>query len=203
VKIVSTYSAEADTAYLAFGDAREVTETVAPLDDIAIDFDANGRIVGIELVTASRYFDPTVFDEDPYFEELIGVTEIAEYLGKHKQNVAQHYTRRPDFPRPVAALPTGRYWRRGDVESWYEQSKSGRCRRRAAEELAVAAEWLTGYLSAGRRPLDDVREQAQERGLRWSAIERAARAIDVEKHDERGTTIWALPREHPALRQRG
>jgi uncharacterized protein YuzE len=132
MKIVPTYSAEADTAYFAFGDARDVAETVAPVDDIAIDFDSSGRIVGIELVTASRYLDPSVFDEDPYLEDLIGVTEIAEYLGKHKQNVAQHYTRRPDFPNPVAELPTGRYWRRADVQRWYEHSKSGRRRRRTA-----------------------------------------------------------------------
>jgi uncharacterized protein YuzE len=140
MRIVPTYSAEADTAYFAFGDAREVAETVAPIDDIAIDFDSSGRIVGIELVTASRYLDPSVFDQDPYLEELIGVTEIAEYLGKHKQNVAQHYTRRPDFPNPVAELPTGRYWRRGDVQRWYERIEPAAASERRAqltpEELA-------------------------------------------------------------------
>ena len=33
------------------------------------------------------------------------MTEIAEFFGKHKQNVAQHYTRKPDFPQPAAELP--------------------------------------------------------------------------------------------------
>ena len=129
MKVIATYDAHGDTAYVRFGDERNVAKTLAPLEDVVIDLDANGHVVGIEFVTASAVLDVSVFDEDPAFEELIGVTDIAAYLGKRKQNVAQHYTRRDDFPKPVAELPTGRYWRRGDVEQWYEQS--GLARRRA------------------------------------------------------------------------
>lgn len=137
--MVPTYSVEADTAYVAFGDGGEVARTIAPLEDLAIDLDAEGRILGIEFVTASRLLQPSALAE---FEadELVGVTQIAEDFGIRKQNVAQHYTRRDDFPRPVAELPTGRYWRRGDVAGWYRQSKIGQRRRRVAEERARTAE---------------------------------------------------------------
>ncbi len=202
MKIVPTYSAEGDTAYVAFGAAREVVQTIAPLADFAIDLDAEGRVVGIEFVTASRLLDPSVFDEDPSLEELIGVTEIAAYIGKRKQNVAQHYTRRDDFPQPVAELPTGRYWRRGDIETWFRGSQIGQRRQRAAEELAAAAGWLTEYLSAGRRSLEDVRRDSELAGLGWASIERAAKAIEIETHRERRRDVWGLPREHPALRER-
>jgi uncharacterized protein YuzE len=117
MKIVSTYNAEADTAYVAFGASRDVARTLAPVDDVSIDLDAEGRVVGVEFVTASRALHPSAL-EGADQDELIGITEIAAYLGKRKQNVAQHYTRRDDFPDPAAELPTGRYWRRGDVEAW-------------------------------------------------------------------------------------
>jgi uncharacterized protein YuzE len=122
MKIVSTYSPEADTAYVTFGDQRDVAETIAPVDDVAIDLDAEGRVVGIEFVTASRVLDKSAL-EDAQMDELIGITEIADFLGKRKQNVTQHYSRREDFPPPAAELPTGRYWRRGDVEAWYGRFK--------------------------------------------------------------------------------
>lgn len=128
MKIVAMQSIEADTAYVTFGDEREVAQTIAPLDDVTIDLDADGRVVGIEFVTASRVLHPSAL-RDAEKDELIGVTAIAELLGRRKQNVAQHYTRRPDFPEPAAELPTGRYWRRGDVEEWWERSDVGRARR--------------------------------------------------------------------------
>jgi uncharacterized protein YuzE len=131
MKITPTHSVAADTAYVAFGDDREVAETIAPLEDLSIDLDAEGRIVGIEFVTASRLLDPSAL-QDVAADQLIGVTEIAELIGKHKQNVAQHYTRRRDFPEPAAELPTGRYWRRGDVERWRERSRIGRHRQKSA-----------------------------------------------------------------------
>lgn len=202
MKVIPTYSTGGDTAYVSFGTAREVARTIAPLEDVAIDLDAEGRVIGIEFVTASRLLDSSVFDDEPVLDELIGVTEIATYLGKKKQNVAQHYTRRDDFPRPAAELPTGRYWRRGDVERWVRSSQIGQRQHRAAVELAAAAEWLTEYLTAGSRPIGTVREDAELAGLAWASVERAAKAIEVESRREQRREMWELPREHPALRER-
>jgi uncharacterized protein YuzE len=133
VKVTTTYDADGDTAYIQIGDPRRAARTISPTDDIAIDLDEEDRVVGIEFVTASIVLDPSTFDQDPHEEKLIGVSEIAAMLGKHKQNVAQHYTRRRDFPEPVAVLPTGRYWRRGDIERWYEQSRIGMATRLLAD----------------------------------------------------------------------
>lgn len=129
MKIVATYSSEADTAYVAFGEPRDVARTTAPIEDLSIDLDTDGRLVGIEFITASRLLDSSAL-ADFEADELIGVTQIAEFLGKPKQNVAQHYTRRDDFPKPAAVLPTGRYWRRADIEAWRERSEIGRRRGR-------------------------------------------------------------------------
>jgi len=200
MKITPTYSEAGDTAYVAFGEPREVIETIAPLEDLAIDLDAAGRVVGIEFVTASRYLDPSVFEEEPGFEDLIGVTEIAEVIGKRKQNVAQHYSRLSDFPRPVAELPTGRYWRRGDVLRWYEQSRTGLQSKQRQTELALAAEWLTTCLSHRAWPAPELHGQADKDGVPWSAVRRAAKAIGVETRKADRTTMWDLPAKHPSRR---
>lgn len=201
MKIVATHSIEADTAYIALGEDREIVETIAPIDDVSIDLDAEGRIVGIEFVTASRVLHSSAL-QDAEKDELIGVTGIADLLGKRKQNIAQFYTRKPDFPQPVAELPTGRYWRRGDIEGWWEASSTGRSERAETEAIAGAAEWLTRTLARRARPLDDLRRQCAARGISWVALRSAADAIGIEEDRSADDKIWRLPASHPAVRQR-
>ncbi len=55
--------------------------------------------------------------------QLVGVTEAAAILGWDRRRVAT-YVSRGAFPEPVAALASGRVWRREDVEAF------GRDRRR-------------------------------------------------------------------------
>jgi uncharacterized protein YuzE len=200
MKIVSTYSPGADTAYVAFGDSRDVAETVAPVEDLAIDLDRDGRVVGIEFVTASRLLDESAL-EDAELDELVGVTEIASYLGKRKQNVAQHYASRDDFPEPAAELPTGRYWRRGDVEAWATRFKREEGRFRAAAKRAAAAEWLSAYLAEGPRRVDELREGATAEGVSWTTVCRAAAALGIEKHRVGRRTEWELPTRHARRRE--
>lgn len=47
--------------------------------------------------------------------ELVGVSEAARILGWDRRRVAT-YVSRGAFPEPVAALASGRVWRREDVE---------------------------------------------------------------------------------------
>jgi hypothetical protein len=49
--------------------------------------------------------------------ELVGVSEAAEILGWDRRRVAT-YVSRGAFPEPVAALASGRVWRRQDIESF-------------------------------------------------------------------------------------
>lgn len=194
MRIVPTYDRDADIAYVLFGAERPVAVTIAPIDDLAIDLDDEGHVVGIEFVTASRRLDPSTL-EDAWRDELLGVSQLAEILGKKKQNIAQHYTRRSDFPRPAVQLPTGRYWRRADIENWMRHAGV----RSSAARRAAAAEWLTGFLSAGERRLGEIRSAAREAGVAWADVSGAGMAIEVERHRERGRIVWALPVGHPAL----
>jgi hypothetical protein len=47
---------------------------------------------------------------------LVGLAEVAELLGVNKR--ASRYTRRPDFPEPLARLSAGPIWDAVDVEAW-------------------------------------------------------------------------------------
>ena len=48
---------------------------------------------------------------------LAGLAEVAELLGVAKRS-ASRYTRRDDFPQPIARLSTGPVWDADAVEVW-------------------------------------------------------------------------------------
>jgi len=57
------YDKEADAAYLKFGQSAGKVKTdsfiipdLLPFGDINFDFDEDGKIVGIEILNASKYF---------------------------------------------------------------------------------------------------------------------------------------------------
>lgn len=50
--------------------------------------------------------------------ELMGVAEIAEFLGISRQRVDALARTKDGFPQPVASLQAGRVWRRADIEEW-------------------------------------------------------------------------------------
>ena len=50
-------------------------------------------------------------------EELVGLSEIAK-LQQVARNSAWRWSRRPDFPEPVARLASGPIWRRAEIEAW-------------------------------------------------------------------------------------
>jgi hypothetical protein len=64
--------------------------------------------------------------------ELVGVSEAAAILGWDRRRVAT-YVERGAFPEPIAALASGRVWRREDVEAFARdraRRKGRRIRRR-------------------------------------------------------------------------
>ena len=68
---IVTYDPEADVLYVEFSDA-EVAETVN-LDDLRlIDYSRDGRIVGIEFVSASQGVDLRDIPFAPMVEKAIG-----------------------------------------------------------------------------------------------------------------------------------
>jgi prophage regulatory protein len=64
-------------------------------------------------------------------DEVVGLSEIAELYGVAR-HTAWRYSRRPDFPEPLARLGAGNIWRRTDVEAWRKANlplKPGRPRK--------------------------------------------------------------------------
>jgi len=50
-------------------------------------------------------------------EDVVGVSEIAEFYGVPKRTAAR-YVDRDDFPEPLARLASGRVWARAAAEAW-------------------------------------------------------------------------------------
>lgn len=67
-----TYDPHADAAYIYLADVATGLETRCVDDDVYADFDADERLVGIEVLDASRRLD------------LIGLRPIMEKLGRPK-----------------------------------------------------------------------------------------------------------------------
>ena len=95
-----------------------VKKTVRVTDDIALDFDGRGRLVGIDISNASRVLGRSAFAEEPNSDELVGVAEAAKLCGVKKPNFIRDFASKPDFPKPLVELASGRIWLRSEVESY-------------------------------------------------------------------------------------
>lgn len=71
------------------------------------------------------------------------------------------------------------------------------------DKRAEAAEWLTNYLSLGKRPAKEIKEDATQASIKWRTLRRAADMIEIEITRDGGgvgsKSYWALPQGHPAL----
>jgi predicted DNA-binding transcriptional regulator AlpA len=68
-------------------------------------------------------------------DEVVGLVEIAGMFNVTKRT-AIRYSKRDDFPAPLARLSAGIVWRRTDVEAWGEKHlplKAGRPPRSESE----------------------------------------------------------------------
>ena len=84
-----------------------------------------GCVRGLRRITGTR--GALVIEVTP---ELVGVSEAAALLGWDRRRVAT-YVARGAFPEPVAALASGRVWRREDVEA-FARDRARRKGRRIA-----------------------------------------------------------------------
>ena len=70
-------------------------------------------------------------------------------------------------------------------------------------KLAVASEWLTGFLMFGERPAQEVEDEGKLAGFSWATLRRASKALDVNKkrkgYGKDGGWFWSLPDGHLAL----
>jgi uncharacterized protein YuzE len=124
-----------DQLYLALTarslEAGVVARTVRVTEDIALDFDKKGRVIGLDITNASKVLGESI--EEIRLDALVGVKEAAELVGVQKSNFVRDYANKPDFPRPIVELATGRIWLRSQVEAYAAaKARVGNARRRAA-----------------------------------------------------------------------
>jgi uncharacterized protein YuzE len=114
--------------YLGLGErslrAGVVKRTQRVTDDIALDFDDRERLVGVEILDASRVLGSAALREDMVTDELVGVAEAAKLCGVRKPNFIRDFARRQSFPLPVAELASGRIWRRSDIAAFLASSRT-------------------------------------------------------------------------------
>ena len=110
-----------------------VKKTVRVTDDIALDFDGRERLVGIDVRNASRVLGRNAFTDESSSDELVGVAEAAKLCGVRKPNFIRDFASRPDFPKPLVELASGRIWLQAEIAT-YLQSNG-----RAAKKLRQIA----------------------------------------------------------------
>ena len=97
-----------------------VKKTIRASDDVALDLDARGRLVGIDVGNATRVLGRNAFADALTGDYLVGVAEAAKLCGVRKPNFVRDFASREDFPKPVAELASGRIWLRSEIESYLQ-----------------------------------------------------------------------------------
>lgn len=97
-----------------------VKKTLKLSKDLYIDLDAKGKLVGIDMLNASKVLGVKNI-EKINLDVLVGVAEAAALLGVKKPNFIRDYVNQADFPKPVAELASGRIWQRRDLEKYRKQ----------------------------------------------------------------------------------
>jgi uncharacterized protein YuzE len=139
-----------DQAYLGLqpdraGQRGAVKKTVRVTDDIAVDLDGRGRLVGIDIANASRVLGAETFTGDLSTDELLGVAEAAKLCSVKKPNFIRDYASRPDFPHPVVELASGRIWWRSEIERYLNRPSSTHT---AGSGHPTVYQALTSFLAA-------------------------------------------------------
>ena len=100
-----------DSAYLALVDV-DVARSELLLPWLVADFDAMERIIGLEVLDASRHLD--LARSGPVVE-LVGTREAAELFGVRPPDFIRDWASRSDFPKPPAELASTRAWDRREL----------------------------------------------------------------------------------------
>lgn len=127
------------------GDTRlETTLTIKAADLPTAAARAIERVIAIVDGTVIAINAMTIEEADRRLDEpaieLVGITEIADYLGVSKQRALQ-LSQRNDFPTPLARIASGSVWRKGDLSTFAGgwQRKAGRPRSVARTTEAAPA----------------------------------------------------------------
>ena len=121
MEIVIHADQENDSCYIGLGasglEAGAVRRSVRVTEDITLDFDGDDRLLGLDVMSASRNL-PDGAKSLAGADDVIGVKEAAEMAGVQRSNFVRDFANRADFPQPVAELATGRVWLRSRVAAY-------------------------------------------------------------------------------------
>src|SRR5437879_5446187 len=91
---------EHDVAYILLRpelrDRRRGGQSLRVADDIVLDLDASGQLIGIELLNASSRLDLSTAGETS--DLIVGVKEAASILCVEKPNFIRDFANKPQFP---------------------------------------------------------------------------------------------------------
>lgn len=102
--------------------AGRVARTVDVYPGVRLAQDAEGRLLGVLLADAPSLLGAAL-DAATVPGELVGVKEAAAITGRARSNFLRDLAARPDFPRPVAELASGRVWLLADILAYLERSR--------------------------------------------------------------------------------
>lgn len=103
--------------YIGFRDTLkrgEVSKTKEIIPGAYLDLDAEGKVVGLEVVNTEHVLGIAVKDLH-LSGELLGVKEASELTGKDRANFLRDIASRADFPEPVARVASGQLWLSKDI----------------------------------------------------------------------------------------
>jgi|SRR5215216_1670156 len=132
---------EFDLLYISFRDtleAGEVVETKEFLPGAYLDLDADGKLIGIEIVNSKNVLGIPV-SALTLSGELLGVKEAAKLTGKDRANFLRDFATRPDFPKPVARVASGQLWLSKDIEIYMRKQEAPQAPQREATEATSAS----------------------------------------------------------------
>ena len=118
--IIIQHDRDNDQCYLAFDltvlDPGRKATSRRVSEDITLDFDSSGRLVGLDVSNASQVLPYGL--EKIRTDALVGVKEAAALAGVQRSNFVRDYANMNGFPPPLAELATGRIWLRSQVEDY-------------------------------------------------------------------------------------
>ncbi len=132
---------------------------------------------------------------------VVGTKEAAAILGVLPPNFVRDWSTRPDFPRPISTLSSGRIWSRDEVADYAEQATEGPSRERMLV-IARRAVWWQDSERTLARPLifvanvlargtlDEVADV--ERFYGSSALRKAVLGAPAGILDRRAWNFWLL-----------
>lgn len=114
--------------------SRKVAQSLRVAEDVVLDLDKDGQLIGIELLRASARLDLT----DPAADAgdlIVGVKEAADMFGIEKSNFVRDFANKPDFPTPLAELASGRFWLRSEVQRYLRANPQNRRKQEPAYKV--------------------------------------------------------------------